>query len=102
MWVGFPGTELSEGTLLEIYDKNETVLSYFVLIHFLILSHNNRVPSLIRREFELCDFPRKLLKLRSAKLSQNHWKRVPGLESQLPKPIRGNSKAPHQGGVPLH
>ena len=23
MWVGFPGTELSEGTLLEIYDKNE-------------------------------------------------------------------------------
>ena len=23
MWVGFPGTEPSEGTLLEIYDKNE-------------------------------------------------------------------------------
>ena len=47
--MGSPGTELSEDALLKIYDKNETVLSYYVLIHFLILSHNNKASSLIRR-----------------------------------------------------
>ena len=99
---GSPGNRAQWGvSCLKYTIKMKSVLSYFVLIHFLILSHNNKVPSLIRREFELCDFPRKLLKLCSAKLSQNHWKRVPGLENQLLNPIRslfeGNSpgRGPH-------
>ena len=72
MWVGFPGTELSEGTLLEIYDKNEKciiVLRTYTFSNFIAYEPDR--PHCLTRVL-MCDILRKLLKLCSAKLSQNH------------------------------
>ena len=72
MWVGFPGTEPSEGILFEIYNKNEKciiVLCTYTFSNF-IAYEQDTLTGLTR--VLMCDILRKLLKLCSAKLSQNH------------------------------